>query len=306
MDYFYFCLSLTHVLAGLLFVGLPVMAWAGAWYHGQGGWPLWREGLQQAVLAGLVTLVLGLLMAGFRWDDSFDQAWETVGNRWLFAFAEFAFSLGLIAGVAYFAPQWPAGRGAQRWVLGLLFLAATNALYHFPSLMIVSREVRTRPDLVVGLDGAVVRQLLFSPEILLRWLHVAIAGLMCGAVWFRFLLGLQVDAQKRDRAPRHRDDANAEFAVEISPADWVIRWGVWLPLLGLWLSGFCLLLNMDTARLEGLIAVGSGRSNNLMIGVVAATAVGIRVLFRDSEPSGLGRFLEVGLMIMAATAMLGL
>jgi hypothetical protein len=41
-----------------------------------------------------------------------------------------------------------------------------------------------------------------------------------------------------------------------------------------------------------------------MIGVVAATAVAIHVLREDPRPTGLKRFLDVGLMIVAATAML--
>jgi hypothetical protein len=299
MEYFYFCLSLAHVLAGLLFVGVPVVAGIGVYAQGERGWALWRDGLQQAVAAGMVALALGLLMAGFRWDDSFDQAWEIVGNRWWFAFAEFAFSAGLLMGMAYFAPQWPTGPWAQRGLLVLLFLAATNSLYHFPSLMIVSREIRTRPDLVGDLEGSVVRQLLFTPEILWRWLHVALASLMFGAVWLRFVLGLHVDA-------RHRDPQDPWPTLDVPTADAILTRCLWAGLLGLWLTGFCLLLNVETAKLESLIALGSGRSNNLMIGVVAATTVGLRVFFRASRPAGLVRFLEVGLMIVAATAMLGL
>lgn len=325
MDYFYFCLTLLHVIAGFLFVGIPVVAAVDLWRRPTESWPFWRPALQQAAAAGLAAMAIGVLMAGFRWDDSFDRAWEVVGSRWIFAFFELGFSLAILTALAAYAPTWP----TTRWKRGLawfcLILAATNSLYHFPALMVVSREIRTRPEWLVGLEEPVIRQLLFSGEILYRWLHVALASLFFSLVWLRFLVGLQAEAQSPgDQAPEAETPSEqntskptttqalrpaATAAETITPAALAtvdrslqlgVIWGLGLMLT----SGLVLLLHLRPATLHTLLALGSGRSNNLMIGVVAATVVGILVLREDSRTTGLKRFLDVGLMIVAATAML--
>ena len=194
-----------------------------------------------------------------------------------------------------YLPAWP----TTPWKRGLtwfgLVLAATNALYHFPALMVVSREIRTRPEWLIGLEEPIVRQLLFTGEILYRWLHVALASIFFSLVWLRFLVGIQAEAQ----TPNETISPTELAAVDRSLQHGVIwGWGVMLT------SGLVLLLHLPPASLHTLLALGSGRSNNLMIGVVAATAVAIHVLREDPRPTGLKRFLDVGLMIVAATAML--
>lgn len=299
MDYLFFLLKLVHVLAGLLFIGLPMVVWVGVWRTRGRAWNVWLLGLQHALMAGLLALAGGLLIAGFQWDNSFEQAWRVVGNRWIFGFIEFGFSAGLIAAIVLFCPQWPAQRWRQRGVLVLIFLAATNAWYHFPALMIVSREIRWRPELVAGLEGAVVRQLLFSPEILSRWLHVALASVMVGSVWLRFLVGVVVD----------QDEASAPGLDRRSREEWgsldrFLRQATWSGLLALWASGLVVVGQLPAARLNDVLALGSGKSNNLMIGILAANAAALKTLMPESQVTGLGRFVEVGLVIAAVTAML--
>lgn len=325
MDYFYFCLTLLHVIVGFLFVGIPVVAAIDLWRRPAESWPFWRPALQQAAAAGVAAMALGVLMAGFRWDDSFDRAWEIVGSRWIFAFFELGFSLAILTALAAYVPTWP----TTRWKRGLawfgLVLAATNSLYHFPALMVVSREIRTRPEWLLGLEEPVVRQLLFSGEILYRWLHVALASLFFSLVWLRFLVGIQAENHRTETQTLETETTPAKTTTgsttnrvptPAAPAEETITslalatidrslqlgviWGLGLMLT----SGLVLLLHLPPASLHTLLALGSGRSNNLMIGVVAATAVGIHVLLESPRTTGLRRFLDVGLVIAAATAML--
>ncbi len=330
MDYFYFCLTLLHVIAGFLLVGIPVVAAVDLWRRPAESWPFWRPALQQSAAAGVAAMALGVLMAGFRWDDSFDRAWEIVGSRWIFAFFELGFSLAILTALAAYVTIWP----TTRWKCGLawfgLVLAATNSLYHFPALMVVSREIRTRPEWLVGLEEPVVRQLLFSGEILYRWLHVALASLFFSLVWLRFLVGIQAEAHRTEAQTPETETTTAETTpaetttgpttkrapTPAAPPEETITstalatidrslqlgviWGLGLMLI----SGLVLLLHLPPASLHTLLALGSGRSNNLMIGVVAATVAGIHVMLGDPRPTGLRRFLDVGLVIVAATAML--
>jgi len=66
-----------------------------------------------------------------------------------------------------------------------------------------------------------------------------------------------------------------------------------------------LVLNIPASRLNDSLALGSGNSNNLMVGILAANAAAIKTLMSESRPTALGRFVEFGLMILAMTAMLG-
>lgn len=300
MDYLFFLLTLLHVLAGLLFVGLPVVVGAGLLVIGGRSWPVGHLGLQQALMAGLFALAGGLLLAGFQWDHSFEQAWQIVGHRWIFGFIEFGFSTGLVAALVVFCPRWPEPRWRQIGIMTTLFLAATNAWYHFPALMVVSREIRLRPELMDGIENAVVRQLLFSPEILWRWLHIAIACVMVGGVWLRFLIGVV-----SDQAATAQDNGASHFPAEAwQPTDRFLRQMIWLGLLGLWLSGLTLVFQIPNSQLNHLLALGSGKSNNLMLGILAANLAAIKTLMPEARPTGLGRFVEVGLIIAAVAAML--
>lgn len=298
MDYLFFLLTLLHVLAGMLFVGLPVVACAAVMRTGGEAWPFWNLALRQALQAGLVGLAVGLLMAGFRWDASFERAWNVVGSRWIFGFIEFGFSAGLMSLLVAFCPAWPERRWPRVLAVVTLFVAATNAWYHFPALMVVSREIRLNPSLVEGLDGAVVRQVLFSPAILWRWLHIAIGCVMFGAVWARFLIGIEWDS-------RGKEASTGPQTAEASATEQTVRQLVWLSLFGLWISGLALALQFPSSQLTQVLALGSGSSNNLMLGIIAANVVALTNLFAGSRPSGLGRFVEVGLMIVAVAAMLG-
>ncbi|MDP1563513.1 MAG: hypothetical protein Q8M16_19200 [Pirellulaceae bacterium] len=299
MDFLFFLLTLVHVLAGMIFVGLPVLVCAELWMNGGRSWPICRVALQQSLLVGVFALAVGLFIAGFQWDGSFEQAWQVVGSRWIFGFIEFAFSAGLIAAVVHFCPAWPEQRWRRIAAIAVLFLGATNAWYHFPALMVVSREIRLHPELVAGLEGSVVRKLLFSPEILWRWLHIAIASVMLGGTWLRFLIGFSID---QESTPGRRPDA-AELDAWQS-TDRLLRQAIWLSLLGLWLSGLMIVLQLSAASLTSTLALGSGRSNNLMVGILAANVAAIKTLMPETRPTGLGRFVEFGLMILALTAML--
>ncbi|MBL8890439.1 MAG: hypothetical protein JNL67_10725 [Planctomycetaceae bacterium] len=298
MDYLFFLLTLLHVLAGMLFVGLPVIACADVIRNRGLAWEFWNLALRQALQAGLVALGFGLLLAGFRWDESFERAWEIVASRWIYGFIEFAFSAGLLSLVVTLWPVWPESRWQKVLAVVTLVIAATNAWYHFPALMVVSREIRLHPNLVEGLEGAVVRQLLFSPAILWRWVHIAIGCLMFGAVWARFLIGIECSAD--EKAGHGGTGQTKWFAVERT-----LRQLVWLSLLGLWVSGLGLAFQFTSNQVTQVLALGSGSSNNLMLGIVAANVAALRSLYAESRPDGLSRFFEVGLMIVALAAMLG-
>ncbi len=79
---------------------------------------------------------------------------------------------------------------------------------------------------------------------------------------------------------------------------------IWLGLLGLWLSGLTLVFQIPNSQLNHLLALGSGKSNNLMLGILAANLAAIKTLMPEARPTGLGRFVEVGLIIAAVAAML--
>ncbi len=304
MDYWLFLLTLLHVLAGMLFVGLPVVVCAGVWLTGGRAWSAWRMGLQQSLMAGLIALAGGLLIAGFRWDSSFERAWETVGTRWIFGFIEFAFSAGLVFLVVVLCPHWPTQRWRRMAVVAVLFVAATNAWYHFPALMVVSREIRLQPELTSGLEGSVVRQILFSPAIFWRWFHLAIGCVMWGAVWARFLVGCAIEQGETCPPAEFASDEPFHEVERWFGADRFLRQMVWLSLFGLWSSGLAMALHFSSSHLSQILALGSGHSNNLMIGILAANIVGLKTLVPEGRPSGLNRFTEVGLMIGAITAML--
>ena len=303
MEYSYFWLTLLHVLSGGLFIGGPCVAWMDlAWRRGSPAqrWSHQRLVLQHSLAAGVAVLAIGLLMAGFQWDQSFDRAWAVVESRWWFAFLEFGFSWGIIAAIIYMQPTWPTSRWGSWCVLGLLFLAATNSLYHFPALMVVSREIRLNPTWTPpAVPEGLVRSLLFSPAILFRWINVAIASLFMTVIWNRFVVGLQRDLAEDDRPV----DSGQADAGERSLDRWLggLIWGL---LILLALTGLCMLLNMDVADTQRLLAVGEGKSNMMMLSILAAVGVGVRVLWREDRPTALSRFPEVGLILFAAAGML--
>lgn len=310
MNFLLFLATLLHVAAGLLFCGLPLIAFGELFRVRTSGLRTLREALLHAIGFGLASLFIGSLMAGAQWNESFDAVWEILGMRWIYLFMEMAFSLVLIALVLALLDRTLTSRRWKITALLVLFLAATNSLYHFPSLMVLTREIRHHPDIYE--PGGSMAALIFSPPILFRWLHLAIAALLVSAVWYRlisawFFHGLSQILLKRARELHASEEvlilANPEM-VELREVDW--RGGLWAmsAIVGMWLTGLTLLLVLPPLQVGQLTALTSGKSNQLMVGVVLATFVGVRCLANSTRPSRAMRVLDVSLLLVTIASMI--
>jgi hypothetical protein len=103
---------------------------------------------------------------------------------WWSIVGELAFYLVCIAAYIFFWERW---RGHRFWHRALAVLAATNLLYHFPTLFTIISALSMRPQLSgLPLDGPLFRKMLLDGEVISRVAHhwlaaVAVAGTF--AMW---------------------------------------------------------------------------------------------------------------------------
>lgn len=319
MDFPFFLLTLLHVVLGMLFCGLPGVLLAEIWFvastspgtaelddnptTGQasdGHWNLVCENLQQALAFGVGGLAAGVMMGGIQWDDSFARTWTLLTSRWVFLFIEFAFSAALIWSVPQFFPRPKQSIRAKLGVSLILLIAATNLLYHFPSLMVISRWVRLHP-LAIS-DASEFRDLLFSPALFWKWLHVAIACLFAASVWVRIWIAHQTQTLTRLSAngdPAQRFSANSG----LDRFDARMRFLLLLTLVGQWASGLLLLINLSPMDSLMVTQLGQPKAHLLILGVVAATAVGLRSAGESRPPVFAWRVFDFVMVLVTIGAM---
>jgi hypothetical protein len=153
-----------------------------------------------ATVLGLVSVIallagagIGLLIGWLRWSSDYQALLLQTGSRLWFGVAEWAFSFLLVLGCWLSVRGKSVGRGPSWMRSLLLFLACSNLLYHFPVFFTVVDHLRYQDNPTIQLDSQQFRQLLISPGILARSVHVVVASLAVSGValaWIshRFML----------------------------------------------------------------------------------------------------------------------
>ncbi len=72
----------------------------------------------------------------------------------------------------------------------------------------------------------------------------------------------------------------------------------------LWISGLYLFFMLPTIQLGQLTAITAGKSNQMMIGVVLATFVGVRCVANSTRPNRGMRVLDVALILVTIASMI--
>lgn len=151
-----------------------------------------------SVLALLLGIVLGLIQGVLIWLDGEEIYFQAVESVWdskiIFGFWEIAFSVACMVG---YLAWWRFAKRTQTWqrLLSRLFaiLAATNLLYHFPTLFtIVGLIARGEVDVEAPVDSGEFRSLLIHSEVIWFTLHFwfasfAVSGLITGMMCLRKL-----------------------------------------------------------------------------------------------------------------------
>lgn len=149
--------------------------------------------------------VLGLAAAGLLWSDAYHELMHAflykikwAGWELLFSFVLMALHTGLL---------W---RGPARSLVGRLtraaiaLLAATNLLYHFPTLLLVISEVHAgyieQPQ---AIDPKLFRELMSEPSILARSAHFLLASLAVTGVTL-IAFGARLKRHAETEANGHR------------------------------------------------------------------------------------------------------
>jgi hypothetical protein len=137
---------------------------------------------------GLVHLAVAVLGA----DPACIRALAAIEtSRWWFAGLELLFSVGCLT---VYVVTWD--RWRRRWLHRLVALvAATNLLYHFPTLFVLTGVVSQRPDL--WSTHIRVRDMLVNPEVLARLAHFLLASLVVACAYLMDI------AARRHADPEH-------------------------------------------------------------------------------------------------------
>ncbi len=144
---------------------------------------------QLATILGLVSVkalfigaLIGLVLGWLRWSPEYQTLLLQTGSRLWFGIAEWVFSLLLVFGCWVSVRGKSTGRGAS-WARSVfLLLASTNLLYHFPVFFTVVDHLRYQDNPTIELDSQQFRQLLVSPEVLSRSIHIVVASLAVSGV----------------------------------------------------------------------------------------------------------------------------
>ncbi|WP_254507235.1 hypothetical protein [Anatilimnocola floriformis] len=186
-----------------------------------------------SVIALLVGMGLGLVLGWLRWTPEYAEVWRVnLASKLEMGIYELIASGSLL--VVYWIWRSWAVLPTRRGYLGrsmLLFLAASNLLYHFPPILIIAGKLAERSfpaDVVIvgDLKGGAFRRLVAVDEIPALTAHFALASVAMAGV---MLLGLALRRQKSDEDPRGMKR--------------IAAWGSWSALLatglqlvvGLWL-----------------------------------------------------------------------
>jgi hypothetical protein len=147
-----------------------------------------------SVWLAVVGAVLGLVQGWLRWDAEYASVLRQFSARVHWGAAEFVFSLLLMVAYAVWLARVPRGSSLVRWLRSLLvLLAATNLLYHFPTLFALIAQASTGRIDPGPVDSATFRRLIMQGDVLALTTHFALASLaVSGVALIGFSLGRRV------------------------------------------------------------------------------------------------------------------
>ena len=225
-------------------------------------WQFSRSLMKVSIQAVTLGSIFGLLLAGVLWSEDFHNRCHLVMTKMKWAGVEWLFSM-LVFGGIYF--QWAKAPGARRafWIRsGLIFLAAFNLLYHFPSLFLVITAIPA--DVVDALTRSATElsrdtynEIVFSSTMVSRWLHATLAMLATSMV-FVAVASIR-RANQEDEGPA-RDSA-------ISICRWAAR-NVLLILFLQFAFGIWTVVAMDSSRMENLMGANMAATGLFAISII--------------------------------------
>lgn len=164
----------------------------------------------------VVGMALGLLLVGLIWSDAYHQLMHVFMYKIKWAGWELLFSIALMG--MHGILLW---RGPAKNVFGkslrasLALLAATNLLYHFPTLLLVVSEMNAgylqQPAEV---DAKLFRELMSEPSVVARSVHFLLASFA--------VTGVSVVAYG---ARLQRDEVTSDDGQRVA------KWGAWIALV---------------------------------------------------------------------------
>jgi hypothetical protein len=183
LELFLSMLATAHLLAaGLASVGPLSIALVRLAPHAQNNRVdrILRSMAWLSLVALVAAAALGLAAGYFRYalgDGAYGDMLQRFPSRfYYFTAIEWLFSL-VCYGAWYKTWNW--GRRHPRWQLLVVFIGATNLLYHFPPLMVLQRILVERPDIIAS--DAISRwqalEVIASGEILTQTFHFYALGI---------------------------------------------------------------------------------------------------------------------------------
>ena len=225
-------------------------------------WQFSRGLMKVSIQAVTLGSIFGLLLAGVLWSEDFHNLCHLVLTKMKWAGVEWLFSM-LVFGGIYF--QWAKSPGAHRAFRirsVLIFLAAFNLLYHFPSLFLVITAIPA--DVVDALTRSAIElsrdtyyEIMFSSTMISRWLHATLAMLATSMV-FVAVASIR-RANQEDEGPA-RDSA-------ISICRWAAR-NVLLILFLQFAFGIWTVVAMDPSRMENLMGANMAATGLFAISII--------------------------------------
>lgn len=141
----------------------------------------WRAARALSLSSLVMLLVgsgLGLAAAGLLWSDAYHELMHAFMYKIKWAGWELLFSVVLMIIHAFLVWRGPARGFLGRYLrAGIALLAATNLLYHFPSLLLVITEMNAGyVDQPKAVDAKLFRGLMSEPSVVARSVHFVLAS----------------------------------------------------------------------------------------------------------------------------------
>ena len=245
-----------------------------------------------AVTALLLGAVIGIVLGWLRWSTEYQTLLLQTGSRLWFGIAEWAFSFLLVLGCWISVRGKSIGR-ASSWVRSiLLFLACSNLLYHFPVFFTVIDHLRYQDNSSIQLDSQQFRQLLMSPEILSRSVHVVVASLAVSGLALAWIShrSMRLSLESRGQEPTAQESVQNKIG-ELSPENVYrhYRLGLHLafwPTVSQLIFGFWVLLSLPReilSRLTGQDLIATAALILSLVSVAKLIHYLLRGLLRSSD-----------------------